>query len=697
MKKLNNPETLVSVDVEILLNHFKTIYFNKDEPLFFEQEFACSYLQVMTEDDPLNDPFCDSDLIAGLDRLNGGAATGPQGVSSKSLKDVFVSVTARIPLLLLFNYCFVSGTVPHDWREGELFVLHKGGPKDVADNYRGICLLNDFRRLYERLLESRFSRWISRTHAMGPMQFGFKANSSTYDAILVLKSFIGYMTRVKRLPVFTAFVDLKKAFPSVNRHKMLQAFRLLKVPCRLISAFASLLSGNTNRLRINFKLTDPFSVNVGVGEGSINSPSCFNVTYFSILKRLDIHPVPLDPTDFREDVVYYIIFADDLTLFGCDIRRVEKAVNDLIPALAEFNMSLNKLKTKWMPFLPVNGCATTVRKSDWFMKVDGCFIECVDRFKYLGFWLDPYLTDSIHALVICSRLKQAAHAWGSILQRLKCNNLSSLRSYFSAFVASQLYGHTFVEIDLGKVQEAIAIFVRKTFSLPSSFPFSVAEAVLGVKPFEVSCLHQRVFYFRRIESIPESVAFGALTIDRCELMKHNIGMSCVFGKSLVKYSLPRLSDYQDVLLEGTFSENVMDSFMNRLIRSEASVFWSQLAEGGRLPYELALVISELQYEQARLVLLFLGNMLRWTILLQPSESCFLCPGKLYSTHFYSCRQFSNSYTLSAFSSAIVNKDFTTFIQSIFVTLKEWMAAYPAKFTFRSRWNVLSFFDSDELD
>ena len=74
--------------------------------------------------------------------------------------------------------------------------------------------------------------------------------------------------------------------------------------------------------------------------------------------------------------------------------------------------------------------------------------------------------------------------------------------------ASQLYGHIFVEVDLKTIREAIGIFVRKTFSLPSSFPFAVTEAVLGLSPFESSCFRQRVSYFRRIESRPENVTFG---------------------------------------------------------------------------------------------------------------------------------------------------------------------------------------------
>ena len=695
LKKLNNPDVNLSADPEILLDHFKGIYFKENFPLYFENEFSSTQAQVNAEDDPLNDPFTEGELVAGLKRLNGGAATGPQGISSRSLKEVFASEAARIPLLILFNYCFVSGTVPDAWREGELFVLHKGGPKDIPDNFRGICLLNDFRRLFERLLDVRFLSWISRTQAMGPMQFGFKAFTSTYDAILVLKAFTGYMTRVRRLPVFSAFVDLKKAFPSVNRWKMLSAFRILKVPCRLISSFASLLSGNTNRLRMNFNLTDPFSVNVGVGEGSINSPSCFNVTYFYILEKLNIHPVPLNPVDYRDDVVYYIIFADDLTLFGCDIRRVESAVNDLIPALAEFNMCLNKAKTKWMPFLPLSGCSVSVRKADWAMKVDGCAIECVDRFKFLGFWLDPYLSDSIHVSVICSRLKQAANAWGSTLQRLKCNNLASLRSYFSAFVTSQLYGHIFVDIDLGNIQDAIGTFVRKVFSLPSSFPSSVAEAILGLSPYQVSCFDQRVLFFRRITGNPESVTFGAYCVDRCDLMRHDTGISFIFGDSLARLSLPRFSDPEDVLIRSIVAENSLDAFKCRLIRSEASVFWSQLEVDGRIPPEFANVISDLPYESARIVLLFLGNMLRWSALLHPSELCFLCSAKLYSTHFFACRELRTSSSLSDFSSAITARNFGQLRDIIFITLKEWSDAYPAKFRFRFRWNIQSFFDCED--
>ena len=372
------------------------------------------------------------------------------------------------------------------------------------------------------------------------------------------------MTRVKRLPVFSVFVDLRKAFPSVRRQKMLETFCSLNVPCRIVSAFASLLSGNLKRLRINFELTDAFAANMGVGEGSINSLRCFNVAYFSVLSKLNIQPLPDDPLLFDEEAVYYIIFADDLTLFGCNIVNVERCLNELGPALSVLNMSLNKAKTKWMPFLPVNGCSVEVHSRQWIIQIGNDVIECVDRFKFLGFWLDPYLNDSIHTEVICSRLKQAAHAWGANLRRMRCNNLSSLRVYFSAFVSAQLYGSSFLLMNLNVIQEAITIFLRETFSLPASFPFAVAEALLGITPFAVSTLRQRIKYFQKIEADEHSLVFSALVTDRCFLLEHEIGVSYNFVRLQKYFGLYGFGDYSCEPLADMMAAKELEAFRSVL-------------------------------------------------------------------------------------------------------------------------------------
>lgn len=695
LKRLSCPSSELQISPISLVNHFQGVYHKLTEPLFFEDVYRPSYSEICSEDDPLNDMFSDNDLVNSLGKLNAGAATGPQGISSRSLKEVFVTPESRVPLLMLFNFCFHQGTVPVSWREGELFVLHKGGPKENCDNYRAICLLNDFRRVYEGLLDARFSSWITRTKAMGPMQFGFQKGASTLDAVLVLKSFVGYMTRVRRLPVFALFVDLRKAFPSVNRTKMLEIFKQLRVPCRIISAFAALLSGNSNKLRINFKLTDPFLVNVGVGEGSINSPRCFNVAYFSVLERLDIHPLPRDPNNYDPNVVYYIVFADDLTLFSCNFKKLEEAGNSLGPALAELNMSLNVKKTKWLPFLPLDGCSVRIRLSDWSMCINGEWIECVDRFKFLGFWLTSSLSNDLHESVICSKFRQAAHAWGAILRSMKITNFSSLRMYFNAFVQSQLYGSIFVNVKNDTIIEAMGIFVREVFSLPKSFPFAVSRVLLGLNDSSVSMFRQRVKYFRRIESDPMSSTFGALVVDRCFLLPHRVGVNSVFCDTLENAGLPRLSDYlEDSLLLKKLEIASLTDFRKRLFQSEAFLFWSHIEKDGKIDREFDLAISKLTFEQARLLIGFLGNTLRWSALNVPSEYCPLCKAKLYSLHFLECRHvaFSSQISTPKFYEFIQRKEYEELISFLFFVFRTWCDACPLIFRPKFVWDVDSFFD-----
>jgi len=46
-----------------------------------------------------------------------------------------------VVLTFIYNQSLSSGTVPADWRMANIFALHQKGPKDLAENYRPICLL----------------------------------------------------------------------------------------------------------------------------------------------------------------------------------------------------------------------------------------------------------------------------------------------------------------------------------------------------------------------------------------------------------------------------------------------------------------------------------------------------------------------------------------------------------------------------
>jgi hypothetical protein len=166
------------------------------------------------------------------------------------------------------NTCFVTGKVPASWGESEVFILYKGkGSRDDPNNYRGINLINDFCRIFERLLESRLASWISRDNPQGAMQFGFRSGVGTAEAHFLLNTVAKSITRVHGKLCFACFVDLQKAFPSVLRSKAIESLQLAGAPGNTVRALAASWSMNSCRLRINSFLSRPIMINRGSKRG----------------------------------------------------------------------------------------------------------------------------------------------------------------------------------------------------------------------------------------------------------------------------------------------------------------------------------------------------------------------------------------------------------------------------------------------
>ncbi len=283
MNRLRSPPTAVAIDVDTLVDHFESIFCDRSEPLYF----SLPSLGIFPPSDFEFIPFSDFELTRALTQLNAQAAVGPQRISSRYLKTVFASQKARVCLLYLMNTCLFEGRVPSLWGHSEVFVLYKGkGDRKMPVNYRGINLNDDFLRLFERLLDSRFLLWLEENKPWGEQQFGFCSGVGTEDAALCLQSLAGVVSRVKGIPLFANFIDLQRAFPSMLRSQILRVLNEIGVPFQLVRAFAATFSGNSCRLRIGENLTRMFFVNRGTKEGGINSPKIFNTVYATALKKI---------------------------------------------------------------------------------------------------------------------------------------------------------------------------------------------------------------------------------------------------------------------------------------------------------------------------------------------------------------------------------------------------------------------------
>ncbi len=172
--------------------------------------------------------------------------------------------------------CFALSYVPTQWREAHVFILYKGrgNPLDL-NSYCGISLTLILAKMYERVLLSRLQAWAGTTPISTLSQFGFWKGCSTIQAVFMLQTVALEVVSVAKRTLNTIFIDLTKAFPSIDRNAMFRFLADCGAPSHLLKAIRTFYVGNKARLRIDNLLSVSINVTLGVLEGSCLSPFLF--------------------------------------------------------------------------------------------------------------------------------------------------------------------------------------------------------------------------------------------------------------------------------------------------------------------------------------------------------------------------------------------------------------------------------------
>ena len=389
-----------------------------------------------------------------IKQMTAGKAAGADGIPP----DIYKHGGPTVPeqLLKLFSQSWKEGRVPQAFKDADLIHLYKNkGDIKCCDNHRGISLLCIAGKIYARILLNRLIRHIKSIRLIPESQCGFEAGRSTIDPCFALRQLQEKCWFHSR-DLYLLFIDLTKAFDTVNRDGLWALLKRIGCPDEFVSVIQSFHDGMKVTVREGSEKAEPFIVTSGTKQGCVLAPTLFSI-FFSLMlfiafenvkegveihSRFDrgllsTHNVHYKaPTKVESTVIRDLLFADDCALAASSHEDLQRLCDSFANAASKFGLKISIDKTKSMYQPPPR---MAYQAPD--IHVEGNKLKAVKTFKYLGSIVSD--NNSMDA-EIDARLVRANSAYNKLTKRLWRKSgirlMTKIAVYKAAVLSSLLYG-----------------------------------------------------------------------------------------------------------------------------------------------------------------------------------------------------------------------------------------------------------------
>lgn len=420
-------------------------------------------------------------LKLNIKKLKVKKAPGFDGISNVLIKNL--PERALSFMIDLFNGCLKNSYFPDAWKLGKIVAIPKPNKNhQLPSNYRPITLLSCIGKIFERLILSQIIKFLNSKKVLINQQFGFRSGHSTTKQLIRLLEQISFDFN-NDLSTGMVCLDVEKAFDSVWHNGLIFKMSEIGFPIHILKIVQSFLCDRKSFVQINNSKSQEFHVRAGVPQGSILSPTLFNIFLNDI-------PTPKGCVK--------AIYADD-TALKCSFGRhdIERIVGTLQSGLIElekfftdWKIKLNHNKTEAILF----SHSRIMSKEKHIHKINfnGHNLEWKDEIKYLGMILDPRLTFKLNALNNVKKTKKAISILFPLLKKHNSLDIKTKLIIFKLYLLPILTYACPAWSNLAKCHvNKLQIQQNKILRMVLSAPFSTRITELHSK-LNVPYLHEKI-------------------------------------------------------------------------------------------------------------------------------------------------------------------------------------------------------------
>ena len=383
------------------------------------QRDPLSYLTSEYQESIFLEPVIETEVERIITTLK-NASPGFDGIHSKIIKSTYKCYIK--PLTHVLNLSLSQGFFPNQMKIARVVPLHKNGDHSNVSNYRPVSILPLFSKIMERLMYDRLVSFINKHNILYKFQFGFRNKHSTNMALIVLIDKI-VSAIDKGEVVIGIFLDLKKAFDTVNHNILLQKLHKLGIRGVAHKWLSDYLCNRQQFVSFDGVDSKYEKIICGVPQGSILGPLLF-LLYVNDMANVS-------------DLLVPIVFADDTNIFlsGKNVNETINIFNielcNVIEWLSANQLSLNIAKTHYMVF------KSSMRKIEQNanLTINNHLLEKVTQTKFIGVTLDSSVNWTNHIQTIRNKVSRGL---GIIIKAKKVFNLPTLITLYNSFIFPHL-------------------------------------------------------------------------------------------------------------------------------------------------------------------------------------------------------------------------------------------------------------------